>query len=372
MKFMKCFPTAVLLLGALTAAAHGQATPFRQVPAQVGNQPSAVTAAAAARGAQAGYVAGANQGAAYANAANYYGNSSGGAGGFLSGTADVINANGNYQIQQQDARLKFEDWQQARLQTKRSTIEEWEWEQQHRPTWLDQKAQLESANLQVARNSPPLADVYSGKSLNVLLKAVQQGKNSGIPGPPVPVDQAMLKKIRLTDGQTSTGVGLLKDGGKLQWPVALSGPDYQQSRQKIDDLMVKAAQQAAGTSGIDPATVTGLESAVNGLAATVLDQTKSDKLTPTKAVQGKRYVNELRDTIRLLQDPSVTAYVTGQRTPEGRTVPEVVDNVLGRGLTFAPSTNGDEQAYVAFYNAMLSYDSGMQAYAASRSQPPGP
>jgi hypothetical protein len=368
MRFAIRFPLAAVLLGALVTAAHGQATPFRQVPAQVGNQPLPATAAGVSPGAayQAGVANGAAAGAAYANAGNgYYG---GGAGSFLSGTADVINANGNYQIQQQDARMKYEDWQQQRLQTRKSTIEEWEWEQQHRPTWMDQKAQLEDANLKLARNNPPLIDVYSGKSLNVLLKAIQVGQNSGIKGPPVPVDQAMLARIRLTDGQTASGVGLLKDGGKLQWPVALAGPDYQKSRQKIDGLMATAAQQAGGTSGVDPMTVTGLESAVNGLAAVLLEQTKADQLTPTKAVQGKRYVNELRDTIRLLQDPSVTAYVTGQRTPQGRTMPEVVDNVLGRGLTFAPSTNGDEQAYVAFYNAMLSYDGGMQAYA-SRGQP---
>jgi hypothetical protein len=373
MTFSNHVAPAMFLLGALAISAHAQPAPFRQLDPRVSNQPGVATGAPVAQGAfQAGYVTGANQGAAAANAANFYGGSSGGSGGFLSGAADVINANGNYQIQQQDARLKFEDWQQSKLQTRQRTIQEWQWEQQQRPTWLDQKAQLQTANLQIARNDPPLADVWSGKTLNVLLKAFQQGLNSGLAGPPVTVDQAMLAHIRLTDGQTSTGVGLLKDGGKLTWPVALGGPDFATDRKRIDGFMLQAAQQAGGKDGVDPATIGSLEKAVNTLETNLREQIRADEITPTRSVQGKRYVTELRDTIRLLQDPNVTAYLTGQRTPQGRTVPEVVQYVLKQGLSFAPATRGDEQAYTALYNAFLAYDGGMQALAASRGQPPSP
>jgi hypothetical protein len=296
-----------------------------------------------------------------------------GAGGFLSGTADVINANGNYQIQQQDARLKFEDWQKAKLETRRRTIEEWEWEQQHRPTWLDQKAQLEAANLNIARNDPPLADVYSGKTLNVLIKAIQKGQNSGLTGPPVSVDQELLKRVHLTDGQTNTGVGLLKDGGQLKWPVALAGSDFQKERQRIDGLVLRATQQAAsGSGGVDPATIADLEAAVNNLEVLLRNKVQADEITPTASVQGKRYVSDLRDTLRLLQDPNVSAYLTGKRTPQGRTVQEVVQNVLSQGLSFAPATRGDEQAYVALYNALLAYDGGMLAAASGPRVPQPP
>jgi hypothetical protein len=228
---------------------------------------------------------------------------------------------------------------------------------------MDQRAQLEAANLSIARNDPPLADIYSGKSLNVLLKAIQKGQNSGLAGPPVSVDQELLKKVRLTDGGTNTGVGLLKDGGKLRWPVALAGSDFQQQRQRIDGLLLRATQQAAGSEGVDSGTVNDLEAAVNALEATLLDKLRSDEITPTQSKDGKRYVAQLRDTVRLLQDPNVSAYLTGKRTPQGRTAQEVVKNVLGQGLTVAPATPGDEQAYAALYNALLTYDGGMLAAA---------
>jgi hypothetical protein len=366
MSFLKHFPPAAAALLGLVAAAHAQTDPFRMVDARLSNQPGLSTSVPLQTTSyRSGYLG-------YPGWNPWFngGYFAGGAGDFLSGTADVINANGNYQIQQQDARLRFEDWQKARLETRRRTIEEWEWEQAHRPTWLDQRAQIEAANLQVARNDPPLADIYSGKSLNVLLRAIQKGQNSGLAGPPVSVDQELLKRVRLTDGQTGTGVGLLRDGGKLRWPVALAGSDFQKDRQKIDGLVQRATDQAAGSNGVDPGTIADLQGAVNNLDALLREKIQTDEITPTASVQGRRYVAELRDTIRLLQDPNVSAYLTGKRTPQGRTVQEVVKFVLDQGLTFAPATRGDEQAYAALYNALLAYDGGMLAAAGGPHGPP--
>ena len=80
------------------------------------------------------------------------------------------------------------------------------------------------ARIQRSRNSPPRAEVWSGQSLNDLLTAINRNENAnGVRGPDVPVDEATLRRINVTDGATRVSnpkQGLIRIAG-----VSLKGFD---------------------------------------------------------------------------------------------------------------------------------------------------
>ena len=77
-----------------------------------------------------------------------------------------------------------------------------------------------------------------------------------------------------------------------------------------------------------------------------------------------RYLRELNQSMKVLQDPNVSNYFTGKYQATGNTVAELVQNMVGRGLTFAPAAPGDEPYYTAALHAMLvSYDFALRQLA---------
>jgi hypothetical protein len=51
----------------------------------------------------------------------------------------------------------------------------------------------------------------------------------------------------------------------------------------------------------------------------------------------------------------VASYFTEKFAAKGKTVPELLQFMASKGLKFAPATGGDEAAYSALYNYLVSY-----------------
>src|SRR5262249_13768739 len=128
--------------------------------------------------------------------------------GYLSGAADVINAQGRFAVSQQEALYKREQVRQARMDTRRKIWEQWLWERQHRPTPNDELRRLEEAEAERAPNFAPMPEIWSGKALNDLLRDLQKLQAKG-PLPSVSLDQDTLDQINVTTG-TGGNAGLLK------------------------------------------------------------------------------------------------------------------------------------------------------------------
>ena len=124
-------------------------------------------------------------------------------GGYLSGAADVINAQGQFMVSTQQAYLQREQVRQARLENRRRTFDEYLYERERRPTLEDERERARLENLRRSRNDPPVTEIWSGKALNDLLLAIQQQQAQGRRGPRVPVDEDTLKNINVTTGANS-------------------------------------------------------------------------------------------------------------------------------------------------------------------------
>jgi hypothetical protein len=284
--------------------------------------------------------------------ANVYNGYQGAAGGYLSGGASVINAQGNMMVQQQQAFQMKEQYHQMKIDTRRKQLDEQLYERAVKPTEEDDRERARLEQVRRARNNPPPTEIWAGKALNELLLAIQQQQAKGVQGPNVPLQPNLLQHINVTGGQTGGSIGLLRNGGKLDWPFTLRTSDYDSDRKNMDKLALAAYNQA-GSGQVDADTIQGMTNEVN----TLMGQLKSniDNISANDYIKAKRYLNDMNGTITALQDPNVANYVNRKWTAQGNNVAQLTQEMGQQGLRFAPATPGDESAYTSLHTRMVAY-----------------
>jgi hypothetical protein len=266
--------------------------------------------------------------------------------GYWQGMADIV----TNMIEPETGSLQKEVVRQAKVDTRRKQTDEFLYERQVLPTQEDERERARIENLRRSRNDPPITEVWSGKALNDMLLALQMQQARNIQGPQVPLNQAMLQNINVTSAQGGASLGVIRDEGKLSWPLVLRRPDYQSERTKLDQLAYTAYGQAASGS-VAADTLDGMTQSVNALEAQL--KSSVDEIEPNNYIVAKRYLNEMDSTIRALQSPQVSNYATRKWAAKGRTVPELVQNMTRDGLAFAPATAADQEAYRQLHRAMV-------------------
>lgn len=288
------------------------------------------------------------------------------AGGYLNGVANVTNANAQYQLTIQQARLQKESVNAAQIENRRRRIDEWRYEKEITPTPEELREADRQMALQRARNTPPNTEIWSGSALNTMLIEIQQQHARGIPGPTVSLDDSILSHIRYTDGTTpGSGIGAMQQD-KLQWPLVLKSEKFKKERDQIDQFSAEAMRQAAG-SGVQFETLTALNASIKSLQDKVVAGVND--LTPTEFIQARRFAGELQDAAKALQNPQVKKYVDGSWQPRADSVGGLVKEMTSKGLRFAPATATDNASYSALYFAMLAYDNGLTQLTAGNRQP---
>ena len=88
----------------------------------------------------------------------------------------------------------------------------------------------------------------------------------------------------------------------------------------------------------------------------------------------KRFLNNFEDAIRAVERGDAVNYFAFQKFVRGgnRSVQDVVDFMIENGLSFAPSTDGDESAYQALQSAMAAYNVAMNEQLRSTVSSKGP
>jgi hypothetical protein len=278
--------------------------------------------------------------------------------GYLQGATSITNANAQYQTTIQQARIRRQEASRSAIQTRRAWIEEAEYERAHMPD-PEKIRQAELAReIDHARNSPTLTEIWSSHSLNTLLRNLIAQQGQGMRGPDVPLSEDTLKSINLTVGDTRGNVGLLKDNGTLQWPQPLQGELFKETREDLNRHMRFAARAVVVANGMpDESTVKDLDADWRKLNET-LDASVST-LSPDQYVEAKRYLKLVGNTITALKDRNVSNYFNGKWTARGKDVAALVKYLGENGLWFAPATPSDESAYLALYHALAGFDAGM-------------
>jgi hypothetical protein len=283
---------------------------------------------------------------------NPYINYNGPYGGYMSGAADVINSQGQFMTSQQQAYLTREQVKQASIDTRRKTFDENMYERANAPTLEDERERARLENLRRSRNDPPITEIWSGKALNDLLLAIQQQFARKVEGPKVPLEPSVVSHINVTGSQTGGSLGLLRQDGRLDWPFALRTSQFQSERDKVNELAYQAYKQA-GSNSVQADTIQGMTAAVDALTTQL--KKNVDDISANDYIKAKRFLNELNDTITILQDPNVSKYVNQTWSARGDTVEQLTQEMTRQGLRFARAMTADQAAYVALHSAMVAF-----------------
>jgi len=90
-------------------------------------------------------------------------------GGFLRGTADVFRAQSSVMLDQERARILREQAIQAKLETRKKSLETDLWIKANTPTYTDEQAKIAKTILKRIQTNASPAEIWSGKALNVLV-----------------------------------------------------------------------------------------------------------------------------------------------------------------------------------------------------------
>jgi hypothetical protein len=288
---------------------------------------------------------------------SYYGE----AGGALIGVSSVIDASGQLQVQTQQARIIQQKAQRERIATRRYLIEQWLWERNNLPTAQDEFERIQRISLQRMQNDPPLTEIVSGQALNELLTDVQ--KHLGAVGPDFTLSDDVLRKINVTPGGKSVNLGILKNNGKLSWPIALKSGTFARERELLTQLSEAAFNEAA-KGRVDAAIVIQMDEAVDRMLADLAGNIR--EMVPAKYIAAKRFLYDLKEASHGLQRNDVASFFNNKYAARGRTVKELCDNMRNEGLKFAPYSAGNEAAYAALHRVLAAYDVAINGAVADR------
>ena len=225
-----------------------------------------------------------------------------GYGNYLQGVASVQDAYGNLGLQSEQARILREQAEQEKLVTKRKTFDELNYERALTPPFVEKMEKTEALKVRRALGKLMPGEVTSGTALNTLLPyltRLAQQSNHGAPR--VPINQKMLKQINVSSGTTATGVGVLKDGGKVTWPFALRGP----AQEALDPLLEKSVALAS-QDRMTPALYTQITKSIENIYQNLRKQFQGEEIDGAAFLEGQHFVESLKDSVTLLKAPNAS------------------------------------------------------------------
>jgi hypothetical protein len=275
--------------------------------------------------------------------------------GFMQGASSLLNSFGQYAMDVQQSRLVGQEVARSRIDTRRKQWDEWLYERATKPTENDERERTRMLELQRALGNPPESEIWSGQALNAVLDNIKRMQTPGAPTPFVPVDPDVLNRINIQGSGSEGNFGLLRNGGNLEFPFALQAPAFEQYRTNLTKLFRSAANSATvGPVPFD--TINSLDSTLAELDETLSQQIRSSEISATRAIQARKYIKEMQQATRALQDPNVTQMAQKKFAPRGNSVSDLVTQMSQNGLRFSPSTRGDQPSYFALHKAMVDYN----------------
>jgi hypothetical protein len=284
----------------------------------------------------------------------YGGYSSDPYGSYLRGAAEVIRAQAQFMVGQQEGAKLRQEVRQARFETRRKELEQWLWERERLPTPEDERQRRQREELRRSLNDPPITEIWSAKALNDLLAHAQK-IDARVPSDPL--NQERLARIHVTSGKYGGNLGLLKEG-RPTWPSLLSWEMFRPARSALDPLIAEALIQAR-QGEVDAELLKAIHGKAQDLhqqlVASAYAAGNEARWTPIMYVDAKHFLDQLDKALIALQQPNVKDYLTGKYAAQGKTVADLVRYLKENGLRIAPATPGSEEAYTALHLSLAKY-----------------
>jgi hypothetical protein len=274
-------------------------------------------------------------------------------GSYLQGGASVVQAQGQYLQDYQQAKVTREQARQAKVDTRRKVFDNWLYERAMTPTPEQLREEAMMEQLRRARNNPPAGDIFSGKALNDLFDNIKKFPTAG---PTIAISEETMRRINFTGEAANSGnFGLFRNGGKLNWPISLNTSAFRSERENFESMVSDALRQAR-TGNVDGDAQQKMHGAVDDMKAKL--KKEINNLSPGQYMDAKRYLNDLDAAVTSLGDPNVAKLADSKMNSRGN-VQELVQYMVDNGLSFAPAVRGDEGAYRALHQALVEYDTAV-------------
>lgn len=276
-------------------------------------------------------------------------------GGALMGASQVMQAANQGTLTNEQARIERQKYYQEKIHTKKMAFDQMQYEKANTPSYTEDQEVLNSKKLRRLMGQPNPYELARGDTLNAMLNPLRSLSAAGGQGPPQPLNPAILRQINVapTDG---SGVGVLRNGGKISWPLACRG----ETQKKLDRL-IPAAISATVNGSLQPEQYSAITSGIITLREEMRKKFQTDVIDSPSYIAGKRFVEDLERSVRSLQRPDAAKFFDGTYAAHGRNVPELVAYMTDQGLQFSPASPGGEAAYRSLHSSFVGYVRSTQA-----------
>lgn len=289
-------------------------------------------------------------------------------GGFLRGTASIIDAQGQFMVNQQQSNILRQQAMSEKIANRRRVFDNYLYERAMTPTVEQFREEDRLRNLDRSRIDPPVNEIYSAKALNdvlIDLQNLQATTRATDPSTRVPINEEMLRQVNVTTTKGGGGnLGLLRSGAGANWPIALTSDEFKTERERLTTLAGEAVKQAEFNRRVDANTIRQMLTDVDSLQEQLRRSVAT--LSANQYMEAKRYLSEWEEALKGLQQPDVGKHFDGAYTLKGKTAAEVVDFMTKNGLRFAPAVPGNEAAYLSLHRALANYDQAVHTVVAEK------
>jgi len=279
----------------------------------------------------------------------------------LKGQADVMRAYSSVVMANEQARITREQANQAKLETRKKQFDLDMYIKANTPSYNDEQAKLAMNTLKrIQTNSNP-AEITSGKALNYLLDDVRKHGIAKSSIEPIMLDDAIVQRLNVTG--SFGNVGLLRNEGKVNWPIALQEmltPEQQKELDQYTQTLYKNAVAGKVNGPMLKEVATQMENVRGTLLKKVND-------IPTgQYLEAKRFITDFNDALTGIERGDLPVQLEFQKFFRGpKTAQDLAAYMVRNGLKFAPASPGDESAYQSVYAAMVSYDVALNSQSPS-------
>jgi hypothetical protein len=269
------------------------------------------------------------------------------------GAADLM-AYAKLGISQEQARILREVANQAKLDTRKKTIDTLAYIRANEYTFTQEQADIAKRLLARVQNTPTAAEIQSGKSLNILLDDLVKFNNLNMRGPTVNLDEDVLKLINIAGAGSNGNIGLLRDNGRFTWPSVFDRKEIVSDKERRDlELEAKQIYDQAANGQPNANVLRNVESSLQTIRKNLTKQ--GFELTGKGYVEGTRFLDDFDAAVAAIKKGDVVLNLDFQQkfVKDGkRSVQELIEYMGGKGLRFAPASSGDDRGYMALQTAL--------------------
>jgi septation ring formation regulator EzrA len=183
----------------------------------------------------------------------------------------------------------------------------------------------------------------------------------------IPLDDYVLSHLNVTSRGRS--LGLLRDGGKLNYPSALQGLMTETQRRDLD-ARAQAIVQAAVKGKRDANALKDVRTEIEQFREQL--RRKVNETSSGPYLEAMRFLNDFDDATAAIESGDAASQFDFQKMitdSKVQNLNELVNLMVDRGWQFAPALQVDESAYRALHSGLVAYDIALNSSVATAAEP---